>query len=259
MSVKEIVKNLGGVISKNSPTILTGLSCAGVFTTAILAVNATPKALKIIEEREYELTHEQEGVYHEPIKLSKRDIVKTTWKCYVPAAVVGAVTVGCIIGSNTINNRRNAALSALYTLSETAFREYQSKVVEEIGKSKETKIRDEVVADKIRNNPPSSTNVILTGKGEVLCYDNFTGRYFKSDIEKIRQAANEIDRRLRDELWVSLNDLYYELGLDNVDAGELMGFNVDKGWVNMNFSSQLTENNTPCLTLNFKVYPRYDS
>ena len=147
--------------------------------------------------------------------LSKRDIVKTTWKCYIPAAIVGTVTVGCIIGSNTISNRRNAALSALYTLSETAFREYQSKVVEEIGKTKETKIRDEVVADKIKNNPPSSTNVLLTGKGEVLCYDNFTGRYFKSDIDKIRQAENEIDRRLRDEMWIDVNELYYELGIDS--------------------------------------------
>lgn len=259
MSVKEIVKNLGGVISKNSPVILTSLSCAGVFTTAILAVKSTPKAMRLIESKEYELTHDQEGVYHKPITLSKRDIVKTTWKCYIPAAIVGTVTVGCIIGSNTISNRRNAALSALYTLSETAFREYQTKVVEEIGKTKETKIREEVVSDKIKNNPPSSTNVLLTGKGEVLCYDTFTGRYFKSDIEKIHQSINEIDRRLRDEMWVSLNDLYYELGLNVVDAGDLMGFNVDKGWVDMEYSSHLSEDNTPCLALNYKVYPRYDS
>jgi len=247
MSVKEIVKNLGGVISKNSPTILTGLSCAGVFTTAILAVNATPKALQLLEEEGNIKT------------LSKRDIVKTTWKCYIPAAVVGAVTVGCIIGSNTISNRRNAALSALYTLSETAFREYQNKVVEEIGKTKENKIRHEIVSDKIKNNPPNTANVIITGNGEVLCRDDFTGRYFKSDIEKIRQAENEIDKRLRNEMWISLNELYYELGLPEVDAGELMGFDVDKGWVGINYSSCLADNNTPCLSLTYKVYPKYNS
>lgn len=247
MSVKEIVKNLGGVISKNSPVILTSLSCAGVFTTAILAVKSTPKAMRLLEE--------EGGIDN----LSKRDIVKTTWKCYIPAAIVGTVTVGCIIGSNTISNRRNAALSALYTLSETAFREYQSKVVEEIGKTKETKIRDEVVTDKIKNNPPSSTNVLLTGKGEVLCYDNFTGRYFKSDIDKIRQAENEIDRRLRDEMWIDVNELYYELGIDSTDAGDLMGFNVDKGWVDISYSSHLAPDNVPCLSLSFKVYPKYDS
>ena len=38
---------------KNSPAILTGLGIAGGITTTVLAVKATPKALKLIEESKY--------------------------------------------------------------------------------------------------------------------------------------------------------------------------------------------------------------
>lgn len=246
MSIKEVAKNLGGVFSKNSPKILTGLSCAGVLTTTILAVKATPKAVRLIERREKE-----EG------KLSKPDIIKTTWKCYIPAAVVGGITVGCIIGANAINTQRNAALAALYSISETAFREYQSKVVEEIGKNKETKIRDDVMADTIKNNPSTPGNIIFTGKGDVKCFDKFTGRYFTSDIEHIRQTAHELNRRLREEMWIPLNEFYYELNLEEVESGDIVGFDIDRGWIDIDYSSHLDHDNVPCLALSYKVYPRY--
>ena len=65
--------------------------------------------------------------------------------------------------------------------------EYKTKVVQEIGKTKETKIHDEVVKDHISKNPPNIDNVIMTGSGDVLCYDMLSGRYFMSSYETIRQ------------------------------------------------------------------------
>ena len=50
--VAKIAKNVGGVLSKNSPHILTGLGCAGLITTAVLSAKATPKALLILQEEE---------------------------------------------------------------------------------------------------------------------------------------------------------------------------------------------------------------
>ena len=124
--VQQGVKNLGGVISRNSPAILTGLGCAGVLTTAILTGRATLRASEILK---MEAPDEQ---------LPVTEIVKLTWKVFIPPVLVGASSITCIIGSNSINQRRNAAISALYSLSETAFREYKEKVVEEIGKNKTT-------------------------------------------------------------------------------------------------------------------------
>jgi uncharacterized membrane protein len=45
-----IVKKFGGALSKNSPTILTGLGVIGLFSTVYAAVDATPKALAILED-----------------------------------------------------------------------------------------------------------------------------------------------------------------------------------------------------------------
>lgn len=254
--IKQIAKNLGGIISKNSPQILTGLGCAGVVTTAILAIKATPKALYLIQEREESLTDAQTGVYHEPIKLTKGEIIKLTWKCYIPAGVVGVTSIACIIGANTISNKRNAALAALYSLSETAFREYQEKVIETLGKNKDQQVRDEVAKDKVLSNPVGKNEVIFTGKGDVLCLDALTGRYFKSDIEKIRQVVNELNRALLSEMWLSLNDLYYALDLPNTVLGDEMGWDIDQGLIELDYSSQLDEHGTPVLVISSKVYPR---
>ncbi len=246
-AITKAAKNLGAVINKNSTHIMTALGCAGVLTTAIMAVKATPKAMKLLDEYRREINREP----------SKLDTVKITWKCYIPTGIVGGITIGCIIGSNAINTKRNAALAALYTLSETAFREYKSKVVETIGKNKELKIRDEIKDARIKQHIAEDKEVLFTGDGEVLCYDVLTGRYFKSDIETIRQSINELNRDLMSDMWISLNELYYKLGLPGTKLGDEMGFNIDKGLIEVDYSSHLDAKNRPCLAIDLKVYPRY--
>lgn len=250
-SFSNLVKNAGATISKNSPTILTALAVGGVVTTTIFAVKTTPKAYAILQDNRSIINNSDA-----PIK----DIVKLTWKLYIPTACMGAATIACIIGANTINNKRNAALAAVYGLTETAFKEYKNKVVETIGQNKELKIRDDISKDKITNNPPKDTEIIFTGKGEVLCYDSLIGRYFKSDIERIRQTINEINKDFMSDMsmWVSLNDIYYALNLPSVKIGDALGWDLEKGLVDINFSSQLTEKGEPCLVLNFPVEPKME-
>ena len=202
--VQQGVKNLGGVISRNSPAILTGLGCAGVLTTAILTGRATLRASEILK---MEAPDEQ---------LPATEIVKLTWKVFIPPVLVGASSIACIIGANTINTHRNAALAALYSLSETAFREYKEKVVEEIGRNKELKVRDSIAQDRVTTNPVGDRTIIFTGNGEVLCYDALCDRYFKSSAEKIRQQVLELNEDLRNDMWLDLNDLYYAIGLPSV-------------------------------------------
>lgn len=256
-NVSKMAKTLGGAISKNSPTILTGLAVGGVLTTVIFAVQATPTALTLINDREQELTDMQPGVYHRPVLLTKVEVAKLTWKLYLPAASMGLATIACIIGANSINHKRNAALATVYGLTETAFREYKEKVVETVGKNKEIKIRDEISADKVKSNPPGKNEVIFTGKGEVLCYDSMSGRYFNSDIEQIRRVVNKINKEFMLDMWVSLNDFYYELGLATTKMGDQIGWDLDKGLIEISFSSQLTEDDKPCLVLNYDVKPKF--
>lgn len=249
--IKQVAKHVGGLISQNSPTILTSLAVGGLVTTAILAVKATPKAIRIIDEQ---IGYNHDGVMEAP---TKKEIIKLTWKLYLPAAGVGVVTIVCIIGANSIHLRRNAALGAVYSLTETAFKEYQAKVTETLGKNKETKVRDEIAKEHVATNPVGSNEVIFTGKGEVLCYDTLSGRYFKSDIEHIRRTENEMNRQLRDEMFISLNEVYYELGLASIKLGDEMGWDMDHGYIEFSYSSQLSEEGQPCLVLDYVVVPKF--
>lgn len=271
-NIKHIVKNLGGIISKNSPTILTGLAVGGLVTTVILAVKATPTVFSLIDDEVYSRYEESntDETFAEWLGVSKsytwedrkniltkKEIVKLTWRYYIPAAAVGTATIICIVGANSINLRRNAAIGAVYSLTEAAFKEYKDKVTETLGKGKEQKVRDEIAKDRITNNPPNNSEIIFTGKGDVLCYDSISGRYFKSDIEKIRKAKNDLNEELLHDMFVSLNDAYYALGLPNTSLGDEMGWNIDKGQIEFSFSSQLTENGEPCLVLDYVIEPKF--
>ena len=168
-------------MSKHSPEILTGFGIAGMITTTILAVKATPKALKSIEKKKEDLELNTED------KLTISETVKAAWKPYVPAAVTGTVSVACLIGASSVNLRRNTALAAAYHLSETALSEYKEQVIETIGKNKERNIRNKVDKARVDKNPPNDKEVIITGDGDTLCYDYHSGRYFKTSIDKLKK------------------------------------------------------------------------
>lgn len=138
-----------------------------------------------------------------------------------------------------MNARRNAALATAYTLSESALKDYQGKVIEMFGEKKNEAVKDAVAKDKVEKNPVVTREVIITEKGNTLCYDAISGRYFKSDIEKIKKAECELNRQMLDDMYVSLNDFYYEIGLDSVKLGDELGWNVDSGYIDLSFSSQL--------------------
>ena len=78
-TIIEALKSAQKSMKKHSPEILTGIGIAGMIATTVSAVRATPKALQLIDAREIK----------ENRRLSNKEIVATTWKCYVPAAVTG--------------------------------------------------------------------------------------------------------------------------------------------------------------------------
>jgi hypothetical protein len=218
-----------------------------------MAVKATPKALDIMAEIKEK--HEEE---HTDKKARGKDILKNVVPVYIPAAVTGTLSVTCLIGACSVNARRRAALATAYTLSEQALKEYQEKVIETIGEKKEQSIRDSIDKDKIDRNPVVNTEVIITEKGNTLCYDAISGRYFKSDIEKLRKVVNELNRQMISDMYVSLNDFYYEIGLPATPTGNDLGWNIDRGFIELRFSSQLSEDETPCLVVGYYVEPKYN-
>lgn len=244
-----LVKSVRAGMKKHTPEILTGVGIAGMITTTVMAVRATPKALILIEDKKKEADVDE---------LTAAETLKAAYKCYIPAAITGVASVACLVGASSVNARRNAALAAAYTLSESTLKDYQEKVIETIGEKKEQSVRDAMAKDKMDKDPVTNREVLITGKGKTLCYDAVSGRYFECDIDLIKKAEAKLNTRIRDEMYISLNDFYYEIGLTSVRLGDELGWNINDGYIELSFSSQLAEDGRPCLVVDYLVAPRYD-
>ena len=84
VNIGSIFRNFRRKAVKHSPAILTGFGIAGMITTTVLAVKATPKALSLLDEERYRQKREliDEGVDVkdlEGFKLRPVDTVKVAW------------------------------------------------------------------------------------------------------------------------------------------------------------------------------------
>ena len=251
MGFKEIRNEVVGKVSKKSPEILVGLGLAGMLTSTVLAVKATPKALDILaeEDRDGDMTNIEK--------------VKLTWKCYIPAAVGYCTSAACIIAAASTQNKRHAMLAGAYKLSETALLEYRSKIVETLGEEKEKEIRDSIARDRVNrdrdnaNEQLHNTCVIVENKGDFLCYDMLSGRYFNSSIDKIQKAVNDMNYKLLNDNILSLNEFYFELGMKPTNMGDEQGWDISKGMIEVSFGSIISENDEPCIVMYFDNAPQY--
>ena len=248
--LKRTIKSAERVLTKYSPGILTGIGIAGMIGATFMAVKATPKALYLIETKKEESEVEE---------LTPVETIKICWKCYIPATLTTVLSAVCLIGASTVSAKRNAALATAYSISEAALREYQEKVVEVVGEKKEKAVRDAVAKNQIDRDPVTKSEVvIIDSNSNTLCYEPLSGRYFKSTIDKIKKAEIKLDRQMIQEMYVSLNDFYWEIGLDETDLGDKMGWNLSKGYMDLSFSSQLADDGTPCAVIVYGIPPVYD-
>lgn len=251
-SLSNIFNRVLAATKKHQPEILTGIGIAGMITTTIMAVKATPKALdRMAEVKEKHETDTDK-------KTFAKDILTKVAPVYIPATIIGGLSTACLIGASSVNFRRNAALATAYTLSESALKEYQDKVVETIGEKKEEAVRAAVAKDRIDNNPPVEKNIVVTGGGDTLCYDMMCKRYFYSSIDKMKKIENELNKRMRSENYISLNEFYYEVGLDDVAIGYEFGWNIDRDYIELEFDAVLTDKGQPCICVGFANAPDYN-
>lgn len=251
MNLSNIMKNVGSTLRQYGPEIVTGIGIAGMVTTVILAVAATPSAIVKIEEKKEELEVEE---------LTPKETVEAAWKCYIPATMVGVASIACIVGASTVRLQRNTALAAAYSLSATTAKEYKDKVVEIFGEKKEKEVRDGVAKDHIEKNPVTNKEIIVTGNGKTRCYDVMSDRYFESDINTLKGIVNDLNMRMRSDNYISLNDFYYELDLNPIDprVGDHIGWDIGKGlYIQLNFGSHLCEDGTPCISIDHVNAPVY--
>lgn len=250
MNTPKLIGSAVSFVSRHRTEFLTGIGIIGWAATAILVATETPKAMKLIEEKKKEEDKE---------KLTPTETVATAWKPYVPALVTGTIATACLVSASSESVRRATALATAYKLSETAFDEYRAKVVETFGEKKEQTVRDAIAKDKIDNNPVSKNEVIITSRGSTLCFDTLSSRYFVADIDTVKRAEIELNRRMQHDIggYVTLNDFYDEIGIAHTGVGDDLGWNSDN-LIKLDISSHVAEDGRPALVIGHYVAPKYD-
>lgn len=237
-------------LKRNSSTILTVIGAVGTVATAVIAVKDTPKALKLIEEAKQEKGDE----------LTKWEVVKVAGPTYIPAASVGVATIACIVGSNILSNRRQAALISAYTFLDKKHRAYRAKVNEVYGEDADATVQKELSMDDYEESIDR-----LEDPEKKLFYDMFSRQYFESTEEDVKNAQYLINRSLSIRGYASAKEYYDFLGIPSVDGGEELGWsagmNMDyywQEWIDFHHQYTIMEDGLECCIVYMQQEPNLE-
>ena len=251
MSFKQATTSARVFLSNHSPAILTGMGIVGSVSTAIMASQATLKAQDILYE-----CHAEDADW--------RDKVALTWKCYIPTALMGASSIGCIVGSHLCSENQKTAIQSAYLLSQATLQEYQKKVVERIGERKEKEVYSETMQAVANNQSPAvlyssgdiPDRVYETGHGNSLFYDIPGERYFRSDINFVKAQVNQMNEEvLGGEMYYDWNEIYYRWGLPMKKHGTEMIFDTTR-LLRVSITPEVMDNGQVRLLLDYDLYPK---
>lgn len=205
-------------VGRNGSTILTVMGGAGLIATAVLTATATPKAMTRVEN-----AREEKGA-----ELTKAETMLAAVPAYIPPIITGVATLACIFGANMLNKRQQASLISAYALLDNSYKEYKKKVNELYGEGADNNVKSEIAKDKYEEFGVEPED------GMKLFYDDFSGRYFESTLEKVQEAEYNINRDLSMRDYATLNEFYEYLGLIPIDGGNDLGWstgmNFDHYW-----------------------------
>ena len=242
-------------VRKYSPEILAGVGVVGVIASTVMACKATTKLNDILSESKEQLEQIKEVAadpsYEE--KYTQDDAKSDTTityvqtgvkiaKLYAPSVILCASSLGCLLASNNILRKRNAALSAAYMTVDKSFKEYRRRVAERFGDEVEKEIRYNIKAKEIvtvdeEGNEVKETVKVMEGADNPTTYSDYA-RFFDEScpawqndpeynltfLKAQQQYANDL---LKAQGRLFLNDVYKMLGIDITKAGQVVGWVYD--------------------------------
>ena len=249
------------------PTILSTMAAIGVGVTAALSAKAVPKALKIIEKKSWERYTNAED------PLSKKDIVKLTWKEFIPTIAVGAGTIACIFGSNILNKKQQASLISAYALMSEGYKRYSEKLRQLYGEETHENILKNISVEDAKNDDILGYDMVSSkfmsfdpeDENEILFYENLsggenTGRYFKSTPSRVILAELYLNRNFQLGAEPDLDEFYEYLGLEplNDGPGKVMGWDTCGGcyWVDFKHIRNETDDGLVYYIIDVQLKPQ---
>lgn len=232
--MNKYIKTMRNLISRNASDLLLvgGVGC--LLGGGALAIRQTPKAIKILEEKK---------------KKDNITKIKAVAPLFVPAVGLTVLGITQIVCSRNITKNKIAAITTAYTVSETAYKTYRDKVKEMVEPERYDDIQREYVKETVnRNSNGNKENIIISGN-KVLIYDNSADRYFEGTMNEIEKAVNYLNKKMRSDMSVTLNEFYSEIGLNLTKTGEYLGWHIDKDEIEIYTSSGIADDGRPYIIL----------
>ena len=247
MKFKNIVGIVTKFISKNSPYILAGSGAAAITVGTVLIVKKAKKQ-DILDEKvadEYsekrylldQSTKEKDKHYRKEVfKLNVSRIWKYT-RYYAAPVILLSGGVLCMFSATLIQTKRLRALSAAYTSLAAAFQEYRERVKSVVGEEKENDIFNGVVRDKDGNIVETKPLLDEKYKENTKTFSRLFGDgntpYWSKDtrlcVAHLTGAEGTCNAIMREKGFITLNEVYNELGFRPSEEGMYLGWRFKYG------------------------------
>lgn len=242
-------------VKKHSPEILVVAGVVGVVTSAVMACRATTKVNDILADAKetIEAVHKVSNDAERKEQYSEEDTKRALAivyaetglefvKLYGPSVVLGTASIGCIVYSNRILNKRNAALAAAYATIDKGFKEYRGRVIERFGKELDRELKYNIKSQEVEEIVVNEdgTETAVKKHIDVVNPDGYSeySRFFSEgcigweknaelNMFHLKQVQNWANEKLQSQGYLYLNDVYGMLGIPKTKAGHVVGWIYD--------------------------------
>ncbi len=259
MQKVKISKRVGRQIYRSSPTILTVVASIGVIITTITAVRATPKAIKLLKEAELEKGE----------NLTKVEIIRVAGPSYIPSALLGISTIVCIFGANALNQKKQASLMSAYAMLNESYKQYRKSAKIVYGEDADDKIHAEMAKDAMVSTYDwgyQVYNMDMDSESErLLFYDLSSKKYFRTTMAAVLNAQYHVNRNLSIRGNCSLNEYLSFLGVEGIDGGDDLGWDIsymaeemDCYWLDFDNYKSTLEDGLECIIIDTMAVNKFE-
>lgn len=256
-SVSRTIHKVGFNLKKHSPEILIAAGVVGVVASGVMACKATLKVNEVIDESKKNIeeihTANIKGETKAGKPYSEEDAKKDLTivyvqtgvklaKMYAPAIAVGALSITGIVASNRILRKRYIASAAAYATLDRGFKEYRGRVIERFGKELDKELKYNIKSeqiDEIEKDEKGKEKVVkkTVDTATVSEHTSFSRIFdetcpnWEKDAEYnnmfLRQTQNWANKKLQENGYLFLNEVYEMLGFQKSQQGQILGWIYD--------------------------------